>query len=278
MMNYREEYEYSELNIYTSENVTILNKEWKKLYTPILFDIDLTINDKDTYLALLSKCYKIGYVNKNNQSIYKGVSQDTLSDITSIDSKNIHRSISRLEREGYILSRDGGVRNEYHLIEMVKENGRVESFLPIPIEYFTNLKHSKKLFIDTIKALLLSWGNDKVPSRASCLNRFGNLSKDEYFKLKKIHGGMEDVTIYKNLIHVLPQTPLSINYDENPFASQFDEINDLLNLDITIEEEVETIEPIQVETKTKTIEIPIQPIEEVEVLSYDEQLNALLDA
>ena len=39
MMNYREEYEYSELNIYTSENVTILNKEWKKLYTPILFDI-----------------------------------------------------------------------------------------------------------------------------------------------------------------------------------------------------------------------------------------------
>ena len=53
MMNYREEYEYSELNIYTSENVTILNKECKKLYTPILFDIDLTINDKDTYLALL---------------------------------------------------------------------------------------------------------------------------------------------------------------------------------------------------------------------------------
>ena len=110
------------------------------------------------------------------------MSQDILSKITNIDSKNIHRSVSRLESEGYIISRDGGVRNEYYLVDMVNEDGKEESFLPLPIEYFNNLKERKRLFIDTIKALLLSWGNDNVPSRTLCLKRFEDLSKKEYKK------------------------------------------------------------------------------------------------
>jgi biotin operon repressor len=268
---YREDYEYSPLFAYTKENITIEGNEWSKLYTPVLFDIELTMNDKATYLAILSKCYKVGHKTKKNkdsekrEEVYKAITQKELGEITSISSKNIHRSISRLRGKGYILERLGSKSITYHLIEMIKEDGSEEAFLPIPIEYFLNLGQNRRLFIDYIKVLLLSWGNDKLPTRASCLNRFSSLSKKEYYKLKEIHNGLSDVSIYENLINVeILNEEEDISLGTNKFIEELNEIfktNEEVQDIIDEAREVvihEIKDVLQVKQENKVVELPIE--------------------
>lgn len=285
MNKIKEEYEYSELYEYTMEHVMSEGKEWRKLYTPILFDTNLTLNDKSIYLALLSKVYKIGHMakknkNSNKEEVYKGITQKELGEITSTHDCNVGRSIDRLIENKYITTKMKENTNTFHLLNMVKEDGSKETFLPIPIDYFYNLSVNKKLFIDTIKVILLSYGNDRVPSMKSCQQRFELLSKKEYYRLKKLHDGSSDVTLYKNLINVEilnDREDVLANIVDNEFTRQFE---DLLNLDIPMEEEDEdedeVIEPILFETSKQTIEIPTQQDKEVD--KDLEELEALLDS
>ena len=182
-------------------------------------------------------------------------------------------------------------KNTFHLLNRFKEDGTKEDFLPLPIDYFHNLCVNKKKFIDTIKTILLSYGNDSIPTLKASQLKFKLLSRKEYRRLKKLHDGSRDVTLYKNLIHMeifeeredLPNPLLDGLQDLlDMYSNEIEEVDEL--------EEIVELEPIEFVTSNETLILPMQKIieevivEEVETkdevieLSYEDELSALLDA
>jgi biotin operon repressor len=209
---YKETHEQSKLFQFIEENVTNY-KYWRGVYNHVILDSSLNTNDIIVYLNI----YKLAYKKGN----WFPISYWKLTRETNMKKANLSKCISKLEDKGYI-NRELNYKYSYSI-----PINRKTSMLQIPTEFFDNMLINKKLFVNTLRALMLSYGNDIVPSYSACVSKMGSLDKRYYSKLKNIHNGLSDVSLYNSLedIEALEnQENILIDYDNNEFAKELQDM------------------------------------------------------
>ena len=222
--DYKETHEQSELFQFIKENMTNYSY-WRGVYNHVILDSSLNTNDIVVYLNI----YKLAYKKGNSFPI----SYWKLTRETNMDKANLSRCISKLEDKGYI-KRELNYKYSYSIPINTKT-----SMLQIPIEFFDNMLINKKLFVNTLRALMLSYGNDIVPSYSACVTKMGSLDRRYYSKLKKIHNGLTDISLYKSLDCIE-----EFMYHENNIID-YEFANDIQEM---VEEVPMKEEPIQIES------------------------------
>lgn len=256
---YYEEHELSYLFQHIQEYETF-NEHWRGIYRNVILDTSLSTNHVITYLYIYKICYKKGN--------WFPISLSRLSNETNIKKPNLSKIINKLEEKEYLFREFNG-KYSYKIPEL-----KEEEFLPISLNCFDTMLNNKKLFVEILRALLLSWGNDKLPAYGVCKKRMGNLTRRYYNKLRKVHNGQSDVILYESLTdpNILSErryiTKNGLPFEFLPLDEQLDALFDRIPI---------KHENIEIETKTKRVELPIKKIVEEKELSLDEQLNALLD-
>jgi uncharacterized phage protein (TIGR02220 family) len=182
---YKGEYEYSELFIHIDRTI-ISNKgvKWRKGFFNAIFDNELTRNDLVVYLSILKENYFLDQM--------WSIRQNKLVETTRIKQSNIGLHTSKLVEKGYIDMKEG-----FNFSYSVKEqNGK---FLSLTKEHFKGLSINKKLYIDTLRLIVLSSGNDTLPPMKNCKKRFPKIDKRYYKVLKDLRQGRSDVQLYESL-------------------------------------------------------------------------------
>jgi uncharacterized phage protein (TIGR02220 family) len=182
---YKGEYEYSELFIHIDRTI-ISNKgvKWRKGFFNAIFDNELTRNDLVVYLSILKENYFLDQM--------WSIRQNKLVETTRIKQSNIGSHTSKLVEKGYIDMKEG-----FNFFYSVKEqNGK---FLSLTKEHFKGLSINKKLYIDTLRLIVLSSGNDTLPPMENCKKRFPKMEKRYYKVLKDLRQGRSDVQLYESL-------------------------------------------------------------------------------
>ena len=185
-----QDYDYSELHIHFNETIykqkDIEEKDvkFRKLFHNVILDSTLTTNDIAMYLSILKENY---YLNKN-----RWYSQKRLSKTTKIAQPNISNHVKQLESKGYI-----GYKRGFKSSYSVKSQG--SKFYPLTSEHLEGLSVNKKLFIDMLRLLILSSGNDKLPPIKTCKKRFTKLSYRYYNEIKELRQGRTDIELYESL-------------------------------------------------------------------------------
>jgi uncharacterized phage protein (TIGR02220 family) len=182
---YKGEYEYSELFIHIDRTI-LSNKgiKWRKGFFNAIFDNELTRNDLVVYLSILKENYFLDQM--------WSIRQNKLVETTRIKQSNIGSHTSKLEEKGYIDIKEG-----FNFSYSVKEqNGK---FLLLTQEHFKGLSINKKLYIDTLRLIILSSGNDTLPPLENCKKRFPKMEKRYYKVLKDLRQGRSDVQLYESL-------------------------------------------------------------------------------
>ena len=182
---YKGEYEYSELYIHINRTI-ISNKgvKWRKGFFNAIFDNELTRNDLVVYLSILEENYFLDQM--------WSIRQNKLVETTRIKQSNIGSHTSKLVEKGYIDMKEG-----FNFSYSVKEqNGK---FLALTKEHFKGLSINKKLYIDTLRLIILSSGNDTLPPMENCKKRFPKMEKRYYKVLKDLRQGRSDVQLYESL-------------------------------------------------------------------------------
>jgi uncharacterized phage protein (TIGR02220 family) len=120
------------------------------------------------------------------------IRQNKLVETTRIKQSNIGLHTSKLVEKGYIDMKEG-----FNFSYSVKEqNGK---FLALTKEHFKGLSINKKLYIDTLRLIILSSGNDTLPPMENCKKRFPKMEKRYYKVLKDLRQGRSDVQLYESL-------------------------------------------------------------------------------
>ena len=211
--------DYSELNIHLQETIFSNKKiKFRKLFHNVILNSKLTTNDIAMYLAILKENY---YINRS-----RWYSQKRLAITTNIKQPNITKHVEKLEREGYVDFKLG-FKSSY----IVKS--QKEQFLPLTCKHLEGLNINKKLFVDTLRLLILSSGNDALPPLKACKRRFSKMERRYYKRLKDLRQGRSDVQIYDSLSDLkVAQPKLTLSLSEGFEMNVVEE---------TIEEKVEEV-------------------------------------
>lgn len=162
---------------------------WRKIYRNVVFDSDLKKNELLTYLAILKECYKVG---ASESSKGKLIWQSTIAKLANISKSNIGNPIKGLEDKGYITRQGSSYK-------ITKKGCSKQDYLPIPISHFDGIQVDKTKYINSLKALLLSFGNDTLPTMRDCKNKMPKIERQQYKTIKSIRQGRSDVQIYESL-------------------------------------------------------------------------------
>ncbi|MBO6881450.1 hypothetical protein [Winogradskyella sp.] len=164
---------------------------FKKIDYDVILNGSLSINDKAVYLAILryisfTKTYKTK------------IASSQIEDITGIIQQNQTKSIKKLMDVGVISVFGSRFENTFLLTKEPK------TFLPIKLEQFEGIKYYRKNYIRRLTGIMLSNGNNQIPTYRTCLKKMGKLTVRELQKIKSIYNGeyeFDDIDIenYKRL-------------------------------------------------------------------------------
>tara|TARA_R110002050_G_C8865007_1_gene507708 strand:- start:112 stop:744 length:633 start_codon:yes stop_codon:yes gene_type:complete len=174
----------SEFFSYIKEEVINSEEIYKRLDYQIVFDNRLTKTDLAIYLAILKE--------SSFKDMFKHISHKVITEITGVAQPNQARAIDKLEELGYIEIQTGQGK-EY------KVNIPASNFLALSLESFDGLYKNVKNYIRNLKSLMLSNGNNKVPSIETCRKKLGKLNFREYKEYQAITNILDDIEIYKEL-------------------------------------------------------------------------------
>jgi uncharacterized phage protein (TIGR02220 family) len=190
MNNKEEDYDYSELHIHFKETIYEQKDgdgkdiKFRKMFHNIILDSKLTTNDIAIYLSIIKENYYL-----NNSRWY---SQERLSKTTRIAQPNITKHVKELESKGYI-----GFKRGFKSSYSVKT--QPSKFLPLTCKHLEGLSVNKKLYVDTLRLIILSSGNNTLPPLKVCKKRFTKMEKRYYKKLKDLRQGRSDVQLFESL-------------------------------------------------------------------------------
>jgi uncharacterized phage protein (TIGR02220 family) len=224
MNNEEKDYDCSRLQIHFKETIYD-NKDsdgkdikFRKLFHNVILDSTSTTNDIAIYLGILKENY---YLNKN-----RWYSQKRLGETTRIAQPNITKHVKELEIKGYI-----GFKTGWKSSYSVKSQNN--KFYPLTCEHFEGLGINKKIYIDTLRLIILSSGNDKLPPMKTCQKRFTKMEKRYYKILKELRQGRSDVELYESLKDLSVVQP--------KLTSSLSEVFEMNVVEETIEERVEEV-------------------------------------
>jgi uncharacterized phage protein (TIGR02220 family) len=222
---YKGEYEYSELYIHINRTI-ISNKDvkWRKGFFNAIFDNELTRNDLVVYLSILKENYFLDRM--------RSIRQNKLVETTRIKQSNIGSHTSKLEEKGYI-----GMKEGFNFSYSVKD--KKVKFLPLTREHFKGLSINKKLYINTLRLIILSSGNDTLPPLENCKKRFPKMEKRYYKVLKDLRQGRSDIQLYESLKDLKVAQPIVTStlseifemdvVETTPIENQVEEVFNFMN-------------------------------------------------
>jgi len=151
------------------------NELYKKVDYKVVLDGRLTTNDVAVYLSILKAIsYTEGYKTK--------ISSQYIKDSCGIVRQSQTKSLQRLNDAGYLEVTAGRYENAFTL-----KNLNPKHFLPIKLSQFDGLKNNKKEYVRRLRGIILSNGNNKIPSYKVCLKNIGKLTIKEYRKIKSAY-------------------------------------------------------------------------------------------
>ena len=74
-----------------------------------------------------------------------------------------------------------------------------EPHLPMKLEHFNGIKGDVKNYVNKLRAIILSNGNDKIPSYKICKESLGKWSRRQHRSIIASFDGMFDIEIYESL-------------------------------------------------------------------------------
>ena len=162
---------------------------YKKINKEVILDGELSWNDLGIYLALQFACS----FEKKEQELWTSISNKKITQISGIEQKRQHLSLSKLEKKGYIERRLGRYGYEYKTIIISK------NYLRLPLCHLEGLKKDVRSYVRKLRYITLSNGNNILPSLKTCQSNM-KITKPEFYILKKIGEEFgEDVEIYDSL-------------------------------------------------------------------------------
>ena len=201
-MNNKEKYDYSKLHLHIEEvtkgKAKGENDIFRKVYKDVILDNNLNNNDVVVYLTMLKISWTIeGQKDKRQNKIednFYPISQATIEKFSSINKVNVGKHINKLLSLGHIKRISDDNNNHYRISKHKINNLKEGQFLRLPLNYFDEMKLNRKLYVHTLRAILLSSGNSQVNSSASKI-----FNRRYYNELKSIHNGRTDIELYESL-------------------------------------------------------------------------------
>jgi len=157
---------------------------YKNLEHKIVLDPRVSKNELAIYLSILKE--------SSFNGAFKAISHKVITNTTGILQPNQGKLIDKLESLGYIELRFNESR-EYKIVS----SG--EPHLPMKLEHFNGIKGDIKNYVNKLRVVILSNGNDKIPSYKKCLDSLGKWSRRQHGEIVSSFDGMLDVEIYESL-------------------------------------------------------------------------------
>jgi len=184
-------------------------QKYKKVDERIILDEELSVNDKAVYLAIL---FGTSFDGKPQEIGHKRITK-----ITGIAQNNQHMSIKRLESKLYINVSSGEYGYAY------TEN-RPKNFLKLPLKAFECIAGDRRNYILRLMYIMLSDGNDQLPTFKTCKEKLPKLNRQKYRQLKSLEIDL-DADIYDSLCgDVQPKQQLKqeeLTYNNQTIEQQF---------------------------------------------------------
>jgi uncharacterized phage protein (TIGR02220 family) len=238
IMNNKEKYDYSKLHLHIEEvtkgKAKGENDIFRKVYKDVILDNNLNNNDVVVYLTMLKISWTIeGQKDKRQNKIednFYPISQATIEKFSSINKVNVGKHINKLLSLGHIKRISDDNNNHYRISKHKINNLKEGQFLRLPLNYFDEMKLNRKLYVHTLRAILLSSGNSQVNSSASKI-----FNRRYYNELKSIHNGRTDIELYESL------KDLSVLQTNNKATSSSKDVELKISLKISLKERVSEV-------------------------------------
>lgn len=201
-MNNKEKYDYSKFHLHIEEvtkgKAKGENDIFRKVYKDVILGNNLNNNDVAVYLTMLKISWTIeGQKDKRENKIednFYPISQATIEKHSGINKVNVGKHIDKLIKLGHITMKSDDNNNHYRISKHKSNDVKEGQFLRLPLNYFNEMKLNRKLYVHTLRAILLSSGNSQVNSSAGKI-----FNRRYYNELKSIHNGRTDIELYESL-------------------------------------------------------------------------------
>jgi uncharacterized phage protein (TIGR02220 family) len=201
IMNNKKKYDYSKFHLHIEEVTKFKakgeNDIFRKVYKDVILDNSLNNNDVAVYLTMLKISWTIeGQKDKRENKIednFYPISQATIEKHSGINKVNLGKHIDKLIKLGHITMKSDDNNNHYRISKHKSNDVKEGQFLRLPLNYFNEMKLNRKIYVHTLRAILLSSGNNQVTGSSKVFNR------RYYNELKKIHNGRSDIELYESL-------------------------------------------------------------------------------
>ena len=147
----KEEYEYSIFFQFLNEYFREL--KYKKIDKEVILDFSLSKRDLSIYLAIVHE--------SSFSRDWREISHHSIMNLTGVSQPNQSVAIKRLLEKNYLEVREGNKYNQYK----IKRNPK--KYFRLGLEQFEGLKNYK-LFTRRLRTLVLSNGNENIPSLKRC--------------------------------------------------------------------------------------------------------------